>query len=114
MYHPPQFKSGTIARYLSEANRQTSLAIVGEQQRKSLRRVHVVTILIVPAVYFVRNVFVDRGVEGRGLRFRSALCESIALLLFIVKCWEYQASEKLPGGGRPPVTTAELDRYTGV
>lgn len=113
-YQPPKFRSGTIAQYFSGANRQTSIAVLDERKEISPRRVRWMAIVFVPALYFVRNAFMARDGEGEVGRFRAAMCESIALLLFIAKVWEYQVARKLPGSGRPPVTAADLDRYAGI
>ena len=103
MYHPPLFTSGTIAQYFDGLNEQTSLAMRDKLARNSVRRVHWPAILFGPALYFFRTYIVAGGYKAGARGLTVAMCESIGLLLFIAKAWEYRLSGALPGSQRPPV-----------
>ena len=105
------FSSGSIEQYFSKMNDETSLEVLHKLKENPTLHVGWIRIWFSPIAYFFHHYVVKRGYRAGLHGFINVACESIVMLVFVAKLWEYRWREREGKGLLPPVTSSELLKF---
>ena len=105
-----RFDSGTIEQYFSRMNDITSLEVLPMLKAHQVWHPGWVKIMFLPASYFFRRYWFSGEYKAGVHGLIKVACESITVLVFAAKLWEYQWRKNEHADMLPPLTSPELQK----